>query len=534
MIKASLIILLGMAVTAALRRRSAAVRHWVLAATLACAAAIPALELIAPAWNIRPATEVSGDLTALQSDMVPIGAPVAASPSRAWQAEALLAPIWIAGIAINLLVLLAGFSRLLWFRSRARRITRASWQAMAGTLCAQYGITRPVRLLHSEHPTLLVTWGLARPTIILPAAAGSWTDDRLRIVLGHELAHVQRGDWIVHIGAELLRAAYWFNPLVWVACRQLRRESELACDDAVLRLGVDGADYADELVDLARAFRASRRTWLPVSVAPAMARSSHFERRVRAMLNASLNRTPLTRFACIAIVIALVGVTLPIAGFGAQTGPASFSGSLLDMHGRILPNEEILLTNPATGVIHQTRSDGSAQFRFDGLPAGDYELQAKVPGFQSRYRVTVRAGQSLVRNVTLQLGSLQETISVHGDGTPSKPRQNRPVIDISEFLSRPQQCPQTGNVGGCIQQPTKVRDVRPVFPEGRGASSAVVLLECMIGTDGFVKALHLAEPADLDFAKSAMDAVNQWQFTPTRLNGVTVETAMRVTVNFNQ
>ena len=90
------------------------------------------------------------------------------------------------------------------------------------------------------------------------------------------------------------------------------------------------------------------------------------------------------------------------------------------------------------------------------------------------------------------------------------------------------------NVGGCVQQPTKVRDVRPVFPEGRGSSSVVVLLEGMIGTDGFVKALHLVEPADLDFAKSAMDAVNQWQFTPTRLNGVTVETAMKVTVNFNQ
>ena len=75
-----------------------------------------------------------------------------------------------------------------------------------------YRLRRPVTLLQSSHPSLLVTWGLAHPKVILPSAADAWTDERARVVLSHELAHIRRGDWIVQLSAELLRAFYWFNP----------------------------------------------------------------------------------------------------------------------------------------------------------------------------------------------------------------------------------------------------------------------------------------------------------------------------------
>jgi len=59
----------------------------------------------------------------------------------------------------------------------------------------------------------------------------------------------------VQLAADALCALFWFNPLMWVATRCLRRDSELACDDAVLGLGVDGPDYATQLLDLAKALR---------------------------------------------------------------------------------------------------------------------------------------------------------------------------------------------------------------------------------------------------------------------------------------
>ncbi len=109
------------------------------------------------------------------------------------------------------------------------------------------------RSSQSDHPSLLVTWGLARPKVILPSSADEWSDDRARVVMSHELAHIRRGDWIVQLSAELLRAFYWFNPLMWIACRRLRLESEHACDDEVMSRGVEGSDYATHLIELARA-----------------------------------------------------------------------------------------------------------------------------------------------------------------------------------------------------------------------------------------------------------------------------------------
>ena len=126
------------------------------------------------------------------------------------------------------------------------------WSDVSRRLSRDYGLRRPVLLLQGEHPTLLGTWGLRQAKMILPREAREWPADRVRIVLGHELAHIQRRDWLVQLAAELLRAVYWFNPLVWIACRRLRQESEQACDDAVLRLGVEGRDYATHLLDVAR------------------------------------------------------------------------------------------------------------------------------------------------------------------------------------------------------------------------------------------------------------------------------------------
>ena len=176
---------------------------------------------------------------------------------------------------------------------------------------------------------MLVTWGLARPKVILPAAAAAWSDARARVVLSHELAHIRRGDWIVQLSAELLRALYWFNPLLWVACRRLRLESEHACDDEVMSRGVEGTDYATHLIELARALNQRRHTWFP---APAMARPSSLERRVRAMLNMQHDRGSISRRTRAAIFMLLFGLTTAIAA--AQSGFATFSGRIADESGR--------------------------------------------------------------------------------------------------------------------------------------------------------------------------------------------------------
>ena len=46
---------------------------------------------------------------------------------------------------------------------------------------------------------MLVTWGLMRPRVLVPVDASTWSAERIRIVLYHELAHVQRHDWAILI-----------------------------------------------------------------------------------------------------------------------------------------------------------------------------------------------------------------------------------------------------------------------------------------------------------------------------------------------
>ena len=152
------------------------------------------------------------------------------------------------------------------------------------------GMKRPIRLLESHRRYMPMTWGIWRPTILLPKHAQRWSSDRLEIVMLHELAHIQRRDCLMLILAHIARGIYWFNPLSWLAERQLRTLNEQACDDLVLTGGFEAPDYAEHLL----AVSADCQT--PIcATGLAMARASKLERRLVSILNPHRNRRPITR-----------------------------------------------------------------------------------------------------------------------------------------------------------------------------------------------------------------------------------------------
>jgi TonB family protein len=93
--------------------------------------------------------------------------------------------------------------------------------------------------------------------------------------------------------------------------------------------------------------------------------------------------------------------------------------------------------------------------------------------------------------------------------------------------------PAPVRVGGNIKQPTKVKDVKPVYPAIAQSArvQGVVIIEATIGPNGAVQEAKVLRSIPLLDA-AALDAVRQWQFTPTLLNGVPVPVIMTVTVNF--
>ena len=92
---------------------------------------------------------------------------------------------------------------------------------------------------------------------------------------------------------------------------------------------------------------------------------------------------------------------------------------------------------------------------------------------------------------------------------------------------------QPVRVGGPVAPPRKTKDVRPAYPASAQSArlQGVVILETIIGPDGRVQDARVLRSIPLLDA-AAVDAVKQWEFTPTLLNGVPVPVIMTVTVNF--
>lgn len=88
-------------------------------------------------------------------------------------------------------------------------------------------------------------------------------------------------------------------------------------------------------------------------------------------------------------------------------------------------------------------------------------------------------------------------------------------------------------VGGSIREPRKVKHVNPVYPDiaRQARIQGVVILECTVSAQGDVVEVKLLRSVPLLDA-AAVEAVRQWRYTPTLLDGVPVPVIMTVTVNF--
>jgi TonB family protein len=537
-VKGSLIVLIGLAIMPLLRNRAAALRHWVLAAALVCAAAAPAVSVAAPAWQLPAGWASTAILRAAPAHVsMPAGSsrPRAQAGREGIPIAVLALTIWLAGIAVSVAVLLVGLWRLRFLAIRAVNIRAGLWTKHATAISRKYRVRQPV-LLQTRHPALLVTWGVWQPRILLPAGATGWGDERIRLVLSHELAHARRGDWLITLGAGLLCAVYWFNPIVWIACRRLRQESEQACDDVVLNGGVEGADYAAHLVEIVRELRQERRTWVP---ALSIARRSTLERRVRAMLDPKVNRRPVTRLAGAATMLALALVTIPVTSVVVAQVFTTLSGSVVDPTNGALAGVTLVLTNTQTEAKYEVRSDRSGRYEFVGLAPGEYALQATLPGFAALKGKLTVGGSTLQRDFKLEVGTLMETVNV-------RTRANSPPASSATSVGNrrvaPPEAPKCASVtgqdgtpmGGNIRPPLKIFDVRPYYPASAvdAAAQGAVRLEARIGPDGNVEDVRTVSTPHADLTAAAVDAVRQWQFTPTYLNCVAIPVSMSVTVNF--
>ena len=215
---------------------------------------------------------------------------------------------WLFGVAAGL----AGLGRAL---VRERRLLRRSqplggpWLETVAEVLRSLSMSRAVRLLESAEIDTPLTGGWRQPTVLVPAGAAAWNDERRRLVVQHELVHVQRGDGLRHLAWRLVAALYWFHPLARLAERQARLAAEQACDETVVRLGARPSTYARHLLEIAESLRA--RPAVFASALPMLDRSQ-LERRVVMILD---DKKALGRGSAAAIAgLALLAATVLAAG----------------------------------------------------------------------------------------------------------------------------------------------------------------------------------------------------------------------------
>jgi TonB family protein len=260
-----------------------------------------------------------------------------------------------------------------------------------------------------------------------------------------------------------------------------------------------------------------------------------------------------------------------------QNTTGTISGTITDQTGMPIGGATIAIQISTANVVvgePQLKTFPDGTFAVANLPAAEYDLRVQMTGFRAAtVRVPVAPGATALANIQLAVGGVTESITT----TPGPPRsqtldetqlrdqiarnprnasnylslanlyfqQGRSAdaeallstgLDLyrDELASRQSSAPVSSvRVGGNIDPPKKIRDVRPVYPPDAAAARAggIVIMEAKIATDGTVRDPRILRSAPM-FDQAALDAVRQWIFTPTLLNGSPVEVIMTVTVNF--
>jgi GWxTD domain-containing protein len=252
------------ALTLLLRKNSAAVRYrlWLIASVKFL---VPFSLLIGIGsqlgWKPIQAFPQSRVPVAIQQISHPFIAPPAsfqappsfhAPPSvsaGAGTAAVVLAAAWLVGAALVLM--------MWWFKwARIARVVGNARPFDSPNHLEQNRAASPrIRILSSPEGLEPGIFGIFRPVLLLPeGVARNLSGGQLDSIIAHEIFHVRGRDNLASALHTIVQALFWFHPLVWWLGNRLVIERERACDEAVLQMGCDPADYAEGILKICKSY----------------------------------------------------------------------------------------------------------------------------------------------------------------------------------------------------------------------------------------------------------------------------------------
>lgn len=242
--------------------------------------------------------------------------------------------------------------------------------------------------------------GALRPRILLPAgAARQLSREDLRFIFMHELAHIQRRDLYINWLITALQVIHWFNPVIWYAFRQMRRDRELACDAYVLSRLKAGEyrSYGDAMISCLE--RYSRTAY----AGPAAGLASGREHiRTRVAMIAGYEKSSVAGAVWRSLLFLLIGCLALTTGKGAAG--LDRSGSQPNLNQQVVYEE--------LGSYFQ---DYDGAFVLLDMDAGQYRIYNEEGG---KRRVSPDSTYKIVSSlIGLEIGSIDENTRLTWDGT---------------------------------------------------------------------------------------------------------------------
>ena len=272
--------------------------------------------LIVGAWRLMPdltppvaVREWQVDVTpALQLETTVVELPLFEHPEKsAWEKIAdgfdrWAVCFWLGMAALWFCLRVVGV--LLGLRALSRRCSAAS--RMMQKIGGEAGLPDGTAYRLASELTSPMLTGWRKPVIWLPAESASWDESRLSAVLRHEAAHWQRGDWLWLWLSQAVLCLWWWQPLAWLARKQLRIETEHAADDLAVSDAEHAPEYARTLVEIAAGLPSRMKSGLGVT----MFGNDGVKQRVHALIktNRWRGRIGMGALSVLAVVVVLLAV----------------------------------------------------------------------------------------------------------------------------------------------------------------------------------------------------------------------------------
>jgi len=298
-----------------MRASHKAMLWWLVAAKLLVGLVpIPAIEIAAlPSAKAVPVMAVARAIGPIEAvrNAVPIPARTIDVAWASW--------VWMGGVAVLLACAVPGWLEARDWRRAGRALENQELALSVSRAARVAGLRREPKVLVVEAlPGPLVT-GFFAPCVLLPAESLALPAEELEMTLAHEMTHIARGDLWWGLVPALARRVFFFHPAAWIAEREYALAREAACDEAVLRPGMDAFAYGRLLLRFA-----SRA---PTSASIPMSPHAMLRRRLE-MIESVVRRVPLSRagwalvaVAALAVVpVRLVAKESPIAEAPSKSG----------------------------------------------------------------------------------------------------------------------------------------------------------------------------------------------------------------------